>query len=190
MKYKIGVYGSAAGDLASAIPLATEVGKVLGKYADSVIVITGACPGLPYVAAKAAAESGVEIYGFASARNVEEQQAEYPEDDLSFYKKLIYVPEDFAFADKDRVRKKYRNVISTATCDAAIVISGRWGTLNEFTNLIDFQKLVGVLLDSGGIADELLNLSKKITKAGQGQVIFDKNPEHLVRQILDTLSTT
>ncbi|HZL08109.1 MAG TPA: hypothetical protein VFC50_02855 [Candidatus Dormibacteraeota bacterium] len=54
MKYKIAVYGSAAGDYEAFVPLAEEVGRALGERADSVILITGACPGLPYAAAKAA----------------------------------------------------------------------------------------------------------------------------------------
>lgn len=84
---------------------------------------------------------------------------------------------------------KYRNVISTATCDAAIVISGRWGSLNELSNLLDMQKVVGVLTDTGGIADELPELSKKISKEGQGKLIFEPDPQILVEKLLEVLST-
>ncbi|HEY5152393.1 MAG TPA: hypothetical protein VII55_00295 [Candidatus Saccharimonadales bacterium] len=188
-KYKIAVFGSASGDMQAAIPLAVKVGEILGRYADSVVVITGACSGLPYAAAKVAAEKGVEVWGFSSSVDEAAQKLEYPDDDLSIYSKLVYVPEDFPFVASDRASKKYRNVISAASCDAAIIICGRWGTLNEFTNVIDMQKTIGILSGSGGIADELPPLSAKITKAGQGELLFETDPELLVGKLLSSLPT-
>jgi hypothetical protein len=187
MKYKIGVYGSAAGDYTTFIPLAEKIGRALGEHADSVIVITGACPGLPYAAAKTAAGKGVEVWGFSSSLDETAQRQEYKDDDLSIYKKMVYVPADFPFAGNGQACKKYRNVTSTANCDAAIIMSGRWGSLNEFTNLIDFGKNVGVLTDTGGIADELPALSRKISKPGQGAILFDNDPQTLVEKLLLTL---
>jgi predicted Rossmann-fold nucleotide-binding protein len=187
MKYKIGVYGSAAGDYAAFVPIAEKIGSALGKHADSVIIITGACSGLPYAAAKAAASKDTEVWGFSSSLDLLALKAEYPDNDVTFYKKLIYVPSEFSFSDNDLARKKYRNVISTATCDAAIIISGRWGTLNEFTNLVDFGKTVGVLTGTGGIADELPALTRKISKPGQGQILFDADPKVLVDKLLSEL---
>jgi hypothetical protein len=186
-KYKIGVFGSAAGDMAETIPVAEEIGRLLGDQADSVIVITGACPGLPFAAVQAAAAKGVEIWGFSSSLDEAAQKAEYPDDDLSIYGKIIYVPPDFPYLDSHQACKKYRNFFSTASCDAAIIIAGRWGTLNEFTNLLDMQKTVAVLSGSGGIADEIPNLANKISKAGQGQIIFDNDPKQLIEKLLLTL---
>ncbi len=186
-KYKIGVFGSAGGDYGSFLPLATQIGSALGDHADSVIVVTGACTGLPYAAATAAADKGCEVWGYSDCMDEAGLRAEYPDDDLSVYTKLIYVPSDFPFAESDRPRKKYRNVISTANCDGGIFISGLWGTLNEFTNMIDFQGLSAVLTGSGGIADELPALTAKIHKEGQGRVLFDKDPERLVQKLLRAL---
>jgi predicted Rossmann-fold nucleotide-binding protein len=192
MKYKLGVFGSSAGDTGKVLPRAQELGAVLAKYADSVIIITGACAGLPYAVARAAADKGVEIWGFSSEVDLDKQKLRDPDNDHGIYTKLIYVPEDYPLVDFDRARMKYRNVISTANCDAGIFISGRWGTLNEFTNLIDMQKIAGVLTGTGGAADELPALSQKISKAGQGHVIFNENPKILVEQLLSSLrnSTT
>lgn len=188
-KYKIGVYGSAAGDYKAFIPIAEQVGQALGRQAGSVIVITGACTGLPYAAAKAAAGLGVEVWGFASSLDEAALRLEYPDDDLGIYAKLTYVPASFPLSDNDLIRKKYRNLTSTAACDAGIIISGRWGTLNEFTNLVDFGKLVGVLSGSGGVANELPALTRAIAKAGQGPVIFDSDPQTLVDKLLERLKS-
>lgn len=184
MKYKIGVYGSAAGNIDAVIPNATQLAHVLADYAKEIIVVTGGCAGLPYLVAYEAAKSGTEAWGYSAELNEKEHQEAMPDDDHSIYTKLIYVPKDFPFAHQDRPRKKYRNVISTANCDAGIIIAGRWGTLNEFTNLIDFQKIVGVLTGSGGIADELPKLVDKISKEGQGTVIFESEPRALVKKVL------
>jgi predicted Rossmann-fold nucleotide-binding protein len=187
MKYKIGIFGSSAGDMDVVMPKAMELGKVFAAYADQVILVTGACAGLPYAVISEAASSGIEIWGFSSALDEAAHHKDYPDDDHSIYTKIMYVPADFPFHDNDRARKKYRNVISTATCDAGIIISGRWGSLNEFTNLIDQQKLVGLLTGTGGVADELPELSKKITKAGQGEILCDEDPSRLVEKLLTTL---
>jgi len=189
-KYKIGVYGSSAGDIAKIIPLAAEIGRQLGRYSEAVIVITGACSGLPYAAAKAASDLDTEVWGYSSSLDLDALKVEYPDDDVTIYKKLIYVPPEFTFSGRDLIRKKYRNIISTANCDAGILISGRWGTLNEFTNLIDFGKPVGVLTGTGGVADELPGLTKKVSKAGQGKIIFESDPVRLVDRLLKDLKAT
>jgi predicted Rossmann-fold nucleotide-binding protein len=186
-KFKIGIFGSASGDYKKVVPLAEKLGRVLGEHADSVIVVTGACTGLPYVAAAAAAHAGCEVWGYSSSFDRAGLRVEYPDDDLNIYSKLIYMPEDFPFASNLRICRKYRNVISTANCDAGIFISGLWGTLNEFTNTTDFQKPAGILTGTGGVADELVSLTKKISKEGQGPVVFSDDPQALIAKILATL---
>jgi predicted Rossmann-fold nucleotide-binding protein len=187
MKYKIGVFGSAAGELDKVIPKAKELGRELAAYNQKVIVVTGGCSGLPYIIAAEAAKGGIEIWGYSAELNKKEHYAAMPDDDHSIYSKIIYVPRSFPFAHKDRPRKKYRNVISTANCDAGIVIAGRWGTLNEFTNLVDFQKVVGILTSTGGVADELPKIMQKISKEGQGSVIFDSDPQKLLSKVMAQL---
>lgn len=189
MKYKIGVFGSSAGDMDKVMPKAKELGKAFHKFNDQIILVNGACAGLPYIVAKKAKEGGVEIWGFSSSVDEKKQRGEYSDDDLSMYSKITYVPADFPGIDNDRYCKKYRNVVATSSCDAGIIISGRWGSLNEFTNLVDFQKIVGVLTGTGGIADELPELAKKISKSGQGKIIFESNPEKLIRKIIEELKT-
>lgn len=188
MKYKIGIFGSAAGEMTQVVPKAKQLGKVLSRYADKVLLITGACSGLPYAVASEANQNGVEVWGFSPMFDEKGQRQFTPNEDIGIYSQIFYVNRDFQFADNDKVNKKYRNVLSTASCDAGIIISGRWGSMNEFTNLIDMQKVVGVLIGTGGIADELPTLSQKIIKENQGQTIFNNDPENLVKEILEHLS--
>ncbi len=185
MKYKIGIFGSSAGELEKIIPKAHQLGETLGK--ESVILITGACDGLPYEVVSTAYKAGTEIWGYSQASDVETQKQFVPHDP-SIYTNLTYIPKDYEFIANRKVSQKYRNVTSTANCDAGIIISGRWGSLNEFTNLFDMGKVIGVLTGTGGIADELPNLMKKISKESKAKVIFNDDPEVLVKQILAELA--
>jgi hypothetical protein len=187
MKYKIGIFGSAAGDLEDVLPKSETLGKLLGQYKDRILILTGAGPGLPFIVAKEAAAAGVEVWGFSAALDLKSQKQSAPDVDTTVFKKLIYLPAGLPLADNVRVGRKYRNVTSTATCDAGIIISGRWGSLNEFTNLMDMQKLVGVWTGTGGVADELPALTQKITKEGQGTVFFDDDPARLLTEIMKHL---
>lgn len=186
MKYKIGVFGSAVEEGGKTTKIAQELGRELAKLKDAIIV-NGACSGIPYEVVYEAHKNGAEIWGYSPAINLEGQKKFTPDCDLSVYKKIIFTPKDFEFSSNDQVARKYRNVISTANCDAGIIISGRWGTMNEFTNLYDMGKVVGVLTGTGGIADELPNLMKKISKKSKAVVLFDNSPEHLVKKVMKEL---
>ena len=185
MRYKIGVFGSAEGDLEKILNRAHTLGKKLAE--EKVIVITGASTGLPYEVAKTANENNAETWGYSQATNLKDHEKLSPNCDSSIYKRLIFVPKTYEFASDISVCKKYRNVTSTAHCDAGIIIAGRWGTLNEFTNLYDMGKVIGVLTGTGGIADELPRLSKKISKKSKAKIIFDNSPEILIQSIIKEL---
>lgn len=186
IKYKIGVFSSSEGDMDKIIPKAQLLGEVLGK--EKVIVITGACAGLPYEVALIAKENGAEIWGYSQAIDIEKQR-EFVNHDPSIYNKIFYIPKNYEFSSSRFITQKYRNVSSTANCDAGIIISGRWGTANEFTNLHDMGKVIGVLTGTGGFADELPSLIKKLHKPGRGStMIFDNDPKSLVRKVLVELN--
>ena len=183
-KAKIGVYGSAISESPELEAKARELGLILAEH--DVILITGACSGLPYqVVSTAYKKNHSEIWGFSPAKDYEGQLAFTPDDDPAIYARLLYVPADAEFVDRPDVCKKYRNVLSTAACDAGIVMSGRWGSLNEFTNLYDMGKVIGILTGTGGIADELPALDKKIHKPSKAKVIFDSSPRALVERVFE-----
>lgn len=185
MQFKIGVFGSAATESDEIAEKARLVGHYLGI--NKAIIITGACSGLPYIAALAAFKNSAEIWGYSPVLNEAAQKNFTPNDNLKIYKKLTYIPESFAFNNDILVCKKYRNVISTANCDAGIIIAGRWGTLNEFTNLIDMGKIIGVLTETVGIANELQQLTYNVSKPTKAKIIFSKDPKKLVQLVINKL---
>lgn len=181
----IGIYGSADIVSAETSEIAVAVGSALARR--GCIVVTGACSGLPYRAAYAAAKLGAEVWGFSPATGLEEQRRFTPDDDLSIYTRLDFIPPDFPFAGDIEVAKKYRNVLSTAHCDAGIVIAGRWGTLHEVCSLIDYGKVVGILGNAGGIADELPRLWETIPSRADATMLFDDDPVKLVEAVCEEL---
>jgi predicted Rossmann-fold nucleotide-binding protein len=194
MSYKIGVYGSSVSEGPKAEALGKALGQVLAQHGST--LITGACSGMPYIVAHEAAQHGSEIWGFSPALNAEEQRRAYPHDDINIYTRLIYVPQNYhelfikptASVQQDwSERLKYRNVISTINSDAGIIISGSWGTLNEFTNLIYEGKPIGVLTGTGGLADQLPDWVHRLRKKSDSVVIFENEPEKLVERVIAEL---
>ncbi len=198
MKYKIGVYGSNITEGVEAVRLAQELGDVLARY--NVIVVTGGCSGMPYAVAQAAKRGGAEVWGFTPRRNEQEQQLAYPLDDITVYDRLFFVPQQYdqyffldqplSAARDESARLKYRNVISTIHADAGIIISGSWGSMNEFTNLIYDGKPIGVLTGTGGLADELPQWYPRLRKKSQAPVHFSSVPGELVVALLQTLASS
>ena len=136
---------------------------------------------------RTAKENGSEIWGYSQATNLKDQERFCPGCDSKIYKRLIFIPENYEFVTNNAACKKYRNVTSTASCDAGIIIAGRWGTMNEFTNLYDMGKVIGVLTETGGIADELPNLIKKIHKKSKAKVLFSNSPAILIKNLISAL---
>jgi len=178
----IGIFGSAVGESMQTSALAEQLGQALARY--DIVLVTGAGEGIPHQVVTAAYNAGAgEIWGFTQARDLDELKKETPKIDVAIYSRFVFVPRSFPF-DDIRVRRKYRNVISTATCDGGVVASGRWGTMHEFSGLYDVEKVIGVLIGSGGTADLLADNFGRINKPNKAVVIFEKDPQRLVESVL------
>jgi len=178
---KIGVFGSAAGDLEKLRPLARLIGEKIARKRG--ILITGACPGLPFEAALGATEAGGLVIGISPAANLSEHINKY---------KFPAEPYLLIFTGQE---KKGRNPISMRTCDAGIFISGRSGTLNEFTIMYDegtAHTVMGFLLGTGGVVDnEIPSFIKRTSqeKPSKATLLWEAEPEKLVYQIFETLKS-
>lgn len=178
-KLKIGVFGSAAGDLEKLKPLAKAVG--LWIAVNECILVTGGCPGLPYEAAMGANERGGIVLGISPAMN------------LTQHREIFNFPVEPHILIFTGFEKKGRNVISIRTCDAAIFISGRSGTLNEFTSFYDegdSSKVIGLLTGSGGVVDiEIASYIERIQneKPSKTTLIKNSDPQVLINMVVGKL---
>lgn len=186
MKYKIGVFGSASSASEEVEEKAKRLGREIARQ--GCILTSGGCDGLPYFASKEAYKNNGETLAFSSANDVEKHKQNFPMPE-DIFSKYVFVPENFPYSSHKPVCLKYRNVISCAQSDGGIIISGRMGTLNEFTNLYDFGKVIGVLEKTGGIADKLQELVTAVNKKSDAKVIYDDDPERLVKKVVKAINT-
>lgn len=178
MKYQICVSGAAVGDSVQAShQLAYDVGKAIAKSGAS--ILTGATIGLPWYAAKGAFSvkdrHGTSI-GFSPASSFKEHVIVY---------KLPTV--EFDYINFTGMAYVGRNVHLVRSSDAVITVGGRMGTLHEFATALEGGKVSGVLLGSGGLADYIPTILQNIEAPGANGVIYDTNPERLVKKIIEAL---
>jgi hypothetical protein len=178
---KIGVYGSAAGAFTDGLKdKAREIGRAIAKKGHT--LVTGGCTGLPHEAVLGAMEFKGRCVAFPPVTDMEAlKKANQPTEGFA---EFIFVPKDYEYADDILVCRKYRNVSTAAYIDAAIIICGRIGTMNEFTNVYDIGKPIGVLTGTGGITKRAIKvLLEDIDKVTGARVIFESDPAKLVELI-------
>lgn len=171
LKYKICVAGAAETEYCD--DLASEKAKSIGEeiVKNNGIVITGATGGIPLWAAKGAKENDGMVIGISPASSKKEHIEKYGLP-IEYMDLIIYTGLDYSG----------RNLLLSRSSDAIILICGRMGTLNLFTLAFEDNKPIGVLLKSGGVADEIQNIIEKAHR-GQGNVIFDTDPKNLIKSI-------
>lgn len=174
-QYQICVSGAAAGETVEAShQLAFRLGKAIAKRGHT--LLTGATIGLPHYAAIGAhSEEGLSI-GFSPASSHREHVHAYrlptKEFDYINYTGMAYVG---------------RDVHLVRSSDAVITVGGRMGSLHEFSTAAESKKVCGVLLGSGGLADFIPMLVQNIPTPGADDIIYDTDPERLVKHIIDAL---
>ena len=155
--------------------LAEHLGTVLAQH--GCILVTGATTGLPDMVAKAFRKCGGFALGISPAQDRKEHLERYglPDDGADV---IVYT--GFGY--------KGRNVVNVRSTDLVIIFGGATGTLNEFTIAYDEGKIIGILEESGGVADHIKEIVEFCKKPTRGLVIFNKDPEKLVEMCLEALA--
>ncbi len=173
--YQICVSGAASGESVEASHhLAFKLGQEIALAGHT--TLTGATIGLPqYAAMGATKEKGLSI-GFSPARSHREHIKAYKlptkEFDYINYTGMAYVG---------------RDVHLVRSSDAVITVGGRMGSLHEFSTAVESNKVCGVLLGSGGLADFIPTLVANIPTPHSDKIIYDTDPARLVKQVIDML---
>lgn len=176
---KIAAFGSASSGMdESILQKCDHLGIEIAKRGHT--LITGACPGFPHAVAMGAFKSGGAVIGYSPSTNLRQ----HVEDGMpqEGYTEFRFLPADIQ-STRIQVRYKLRNMSSVEECDAAIIIGGRVGTLNEYTLMFDFGKPIGALLGTGGVADALPEIVRLVPKTPTPFMCFSKD----YNQILDEL---
>jgi uncharacterized protein (TIGR00725 family) len=172
LKYSICVSGAAAGETVNENrEKASRLGEAIAKAGH--IITTGATVGLPFFAAKAAYEAGGMSIGFSPAVSLREH--------VNKYRLPIGMFNFVNFTGLDYVG---RDVYLVQSSDAVITVGGRFGSLHEFTTALESNTPCGVLLGSGGAADLIPQLMVDLEPPHKSLVVFDDNPEELVKKVI------
>ena len=171
-KMTVGVMGSAGGTLEEEVRLPVRrLGAAIARR--GYVLITGACPGMPHEAVKGAKEEGGIVVGVSPALNLEEHATRY-HSPTRFYDAIIYTGSGLMG----------REVANIRSCDVVIFAGGRSGTLGEFAIAYDEAKLLGVLQETGGIAECVNEIVGMVNKDTGAQLIFDARPDRLMAKLL------
>ena len=171
---KICISGAAGGSASEEGELlAYQVGKEIAIRGG--IVLTGATTGVPLAGAKGAKSVHGEVIGFSPASSLKGHIKKYHLP-VQYHDTLFFTGQDYAG----------RDVLLVDLSDAVIEISGRIGTLHEFTHAFERDKVIGVLLHSGGTIDEIPHILQEAHR-GSRKVICNENPKKLVQAVFAAL---
>jgi len=175
LRYSICVSGAAAGKTVQTNKeAAQEMGSAIAKTGH--ILTTGATVGLPYYAALGAKLAGGTSIGFSPATSLREHVRKY---------RLPY--DVFDFINFTGLNYVGRDLYLVQSSDAVITIGGRFGSLHEFTSALEAHMPCGVLLGSGGAADLIPELMKVLPPPRNDLVIYDTDPDRLVKKMVAIL---
>lgn len=175
MNYSICVSGAASGDtVIQSRTLAERLGIAIAESGH--VLTTGATVGLPFFAARAAHRTGGMSIGFSPASSLREH--------VHKYRLPIGM---FNYINFTGLHYVGRDVYLVQSSDAVITVGGRFGSLHEFTTALESNMPCGFLIGSGGTADMIPELMEKLEPPHRDLVIFDDNPERLVKKIIKVL---
>jgi len=141
-----------------------------------VTIVTGGCSGIPAIAIETAQKYSAKTIGYFPLKDQQDyfdRQHEKNIHRIDFYSVVHFIAGFTA-----RSLEMIKNV------DAAIVLNGRIGTLSEFGIAIEEGLPLAVIEGTGGISDELQNITKIANKKfPNNEVIFSKN----YKKAIDTL---
>jgi uncharacterized protein (TIGR00725 family) len=173
----IGVMGSAGGAIPEGVRRrAFELGVAIAEA--GCVLITGACPGIPYDAARGARSAGGLSVGISPALSRSEHVLRY-ESPVDAYDVIIYTGSGLMGREVDNIHSS----------DIVIIAGGRSGTLGEFAIAFDEGKLIGIMANSEGIADDLQTIVPMIRKKTGARLVYESEPRTLVAKCIEIYQT-
>lgn len=178
MRLTVGVMGSAGSEEGMHLKeVAYALGETIARK--GFVLITGACPGLPYECARGATHGGGLSIGISPALSFDEHVHKYhsPSDNFDV---IIYTGSGLMG----------REVTNIRSSDMVVILGGRSGTLGEFAIAYDEGKLIGVLEGSGGITATLPDIIASFGDKDTGaRLIYDADPQQLMTRLAEAYTT-
>jgi len=177
---KIAIYGSAEEGNTRLINQLKQFGVKIAKRGHT--VVTGACPGIPFYVAEAAYLTKTKVIGFSPFTNLTNHKKSG--DPYNCFSKLRFIPQNYELKNNIQACYKYRNISSVIYADVIVIINGRIGTLNEFTNAYEFGKKIYILQGTGGVADYIKEIMNNINKETGAKIFYYDDFQSLEDELL------
>lgn len=172
MKLTFGVMGAASGAFDDEVVVrCVRLGKTIAER--DCVLVTGACPGLPYAAVQGAKAAGGLVVGISPGLSRDEHEHKYASP-VEGFDVLIYTGSGLMGREVENIRSS----------DIVVIAGGSSGTLGEFAIAYDEGRLIGVLTGTGGIAGHVEQLVELFAKPTGAHVLYDDDPERLVDRLL------
>lgn len=178
LRLKIGVMGDASGLVSDySLEMAVKLGAEIARR--GCILITGGCAGLPLAAADGAKRLSGLVVGISPGLSLQEHIYKY-ESPVEGHDLLIFTGSGLMG----------REIVNIRSSDIIVIIGGRSGTLGELAIAYDEGKLIGVVLETGGISDIIPSILGACNKDTGSVVIYDKDPVQLIARLIETYMTS
>lgn len=176
MKLKIGVMGSASGSLLAKPGIregVIDLGRAIAEA--GCVLVNGACPGLPDLAAQGASEVGGFVLGISPAFSEAEHVHIYTSP-IAHYDVILFTG----------LGLMERDIVNIRSSDIVLFVGGGMGTLNELTVAYEERKVIGALTGLGGISDRVRDVLELSGRTWRPQSMVEcAEPRELVRRVLD-----
>lgn len=168
MPLTVGVMGSAGNQSNDQIRKnAMMLGRTIAQR--RFVLITGACPGLPYECALGAKQADGVSIGISPALSLDEHIHKY-RSPADVYDVMVYTGSGLMG----------REVTNIRSSDMVVILGGRSGTLGEFAIAFDEGKLIGVLEGSGGITSQIPDIVASFHKDSGARLVYSADPVELI----------
>lgn len=177
-RYAIGVIASAVHfEDKKKIAELTRLGSQLAEY--GVNVMTGAAIGISHIIGRAAQNAGSRLMGFSPAPNIVMHSKAEDNAPADEFDALHFNGRGFTARSLEFIK----------SVDALIMISGRMGTLSEFTIAFEEGVPIFVLQGYGGISDKIDHILSFARKDGPVTPFLCKEPNKLISELLGNLES-
>lgn len=169
-----GVMGSAAPE--ATIPEEVRgrlerLGAAIARRGD--VVLTGACPGMPQVTARAAKRAGGFTVGISPARSLRDHTERFK----SPTEALDVIKMTGAGGGMGLIARERDNI---AYSDILVYAGGRSGTLGELLFAMQERKVIALLEDSTGVTAKARREILPFIGRGKGTIVTDRDPDRLI----------
>ncbi len=167
----IAIIGSAIKDYNEEnINLAKEIGRILGDI--KCTILTGASIGLPHEVVLEGKNKGAFTIGYYPTKDDVDIHKYFDLEKIQDFNEVIF--------EKGFTKRSLKMIENS---DAVIVLSGRMGTLSEFSIAFEEKKPIIVFENTGGIASHIKKICKFTKKDSNIPIFFGKDPNILLEKL-------